>query len=299
MIKYLLVLSLLLPCIFVFSQEVDSTLTKSKFDSEISKLTSRIKLLEKTNFALHQTNLAQNQEIDSINSQLFDAKSTIQQIADSLQRTTTNLSATNKQTQNQIQDINQTITNRTLYWIIGILGVALISVIVFFILRSKLSIYSQTLDSQIAKTNHVMQNEAIKLDSKLVEILQAQLSILSEERKIEETPVNNPDHNLPLKVGNEIYRMRQRIVFIGPEDRSMIPLRKSLDRLEDEFNKGGYEIIDMLNRQYNDGLSVKATFIPVDDLNSGERIITKVIKPQINFMQEAIQMAEIEVSTGN
>ncbi len=55
----------------------------------------------------------------------------------------------------------------------------------------------------------------------------------------------------------------------------------------------------MINKQFNDGLSVKATFIPSDNLNPGERIITKVIKPQINFNHEAIQMAEIEVSTGN
>jgi hypothetical protein len=125
------------------------------------------------------------------------------------------------------------------------------------------------------------------------------LSILTEDRKSNRIDVKTSDHKLPLKVGNEIYRMRQRINFIKLEDKSLTPFTKSLERLEDEFNQGGYEIIDMLNKRFNDGLSVKATFVPSDTLNPGERIITKVIKPQINFNNEAIQMAEIEVSTGD
>jgi hypothetical protein len=286
-------------CASMFAQTPDSILTKSEFQSEISKLTSKIKTLEKNNSDLQQTNSFQKMQIDSITLQLSVANSNIQQIADSLHITVTNVSSTNKQTQSQIQDINQTITNRTLYWIIGILAVALLSIFVFFFLRNKLSSSTKNLDSQIAKTNQAMHNEATKLDSKLIEILQTQLSILKEERKTNGATANTADHKLPLKVGNEIYRMRQRISSIKTEDKSLIPLSKSLERLEEEFNQGGYEIVDLLNKQFNDGLSVKATFIPSDNLNPGERIITKVIKPQINFNHQAIQMAEIEVSTGN
>ena len=100
-------------------------------------------------------------------------------------------------------------------------------------------------------------------------------------------------------MGNEIHRMRQRISLIKSDDKAILPLSKSLERLEEEFNHSRYEIKDLLNKPFNDGLSVKATFIPSDELNPGERIITKVIKPQINFKEEAIQMAEIEVSTSN
>lgn len=296
--KYLFII-LLIVNVESFSQLPDSILTKSEFQSEVLKLTSKIKLLEKSNSDFYQANTNQKNQIDSLSSQLKVANSNIQQIADSLHITVTNVSSSNKQTQNQIQDINKTIVNRTLYWIIGILAVALLSIFVFFFLRNKLSSSTKNLDLQIAKTNQVMHNEATKLDSKLVEILQTQLSILKEERKTNGATTNTTDHKLPLKVGNEIYRMRQRISSIKTEDKSLIPLSKSLERLEEEFNQGGYEIIDMLNKQFNDGLSVKATFIPSDNLNAGERIITKVIKPQINFNHQAVQMAEIEVSTGN
>lgn len=277
----------------------DSILTKSEFHSEISKLTNKIKTLEKNNSDLQLTNSIQKKQIDSISLQLSVANSNIQKIADSLHITVTNVSSSNQQTQSQIQVINQTIINRTLYWILGILAVAMLSVVIFFSLRSKLSSSTKNLDSQIAKTNQAMHNEATKLDSKLIEILQTQLIILKEERKMNGVNINTTDHKLPLKVGNEIYRMRQRISSIKSEDKSLIPLSKSLERLEEEFNQGGYEIVDLLNKQFNDGLSVKATFIPSDSLNTGERVITKVIKPQINFNHQAIQMAEIEVSTGN
>jgi len=297
--KYLTLIFLNLFCSNIFGQATDSILKTPEFRIEISRLSEKIKSFEKSNFNLAQTNLILRKQIDSISTELAISQSNIQQIADSLHITVSNVSSTNMKTQGQIQDINQTIIDRTLYWIIGILAVALLSIFVFFFLRNKLSSSTKNLDSQIEKTNQAMHNEATKLDSKLIEILQTQLSILKEERKTNGVTANTSDHKLPLKVGNEIYRMRQRISSIKSEDKSLIPLSKSLERLEEEFNQGGYEIVDMLNKQFNDGLSVKATFIPSDNLNAGERIITKVIKPQINFNHEAIQMAEIEVSTGN
>ena len=69
-------------------------------------------------------------------------------------------------------------------------------------------------------------------------------------------------------------------------------------RLEEEFNENGYEIIDLLGKTWNDGLTVDARFVPSDDLKPGEEIITKIIKPQINFKGVLIKAAEIEVSTG-
>ena len=290
---------LLLYCTTLMAQIPDSVLTKTEFHSQISKVSDQIKKLERNNYELQQAILVQKKQIDSITLQLSVVQSYIQQIADSLHITVTNVSSTNKQTQNQIHNINKTITNRTLYWIIGILVFAFLCVIAFIILRNKLSLSTKNLDSQIAKTNETMQNEAIKLDSKLIEILQTQLSILKEERTTKETIKTIIDHKLPLKVGNEIYRMRQRIISMNSDNKALLPLSKSLERLEEEFNESGYEIKDLLNKSYNDGLSVKATFVPSTELKPGEQKITRVIKPQINYNDQAIQMAEIEVSTGN
>lgn len=293
--KHLISISLLLLCLNIVAQKPDSILTKSEFHSEISKLTGKIKMLEKINSDLQQSNLIQKKQIDSISLQLSVANSNIHQIADSLHITVTNVSSSNKQTQSQIQDINQTITNRTLYWIIGILAVALLSVIVFFVLRNKLSSSTKDLDSQIAKTNATLQNEAIKLDSKLVEILQSQLSILKEERKTKGTATAEADHKLPLKVGEEIHRMRKRIENMPQDVKGLSALTNSLQRLEEEFNDSGYSIEDLQGKKYVDGMKLEARFVDNPDIPKGEEIITDVLRPEIKYKGVVIQVAKVEV----
>ena len=75
-------------------------------------------------------------------------------------------------------------------------------------------------------------------------------------------------------------------------------LNNSLTRLEEQFNDNGYELIDLVGKTFVDGLTVEARFVPSDDLQPGEQIITKVIKPQINYKDILIKPAEVEVSTG-
>ena len=321
--KYLLTISTLLFCLFSYGQANDSLLTKtefhseisnlsgkiktleknysdsimsrSQFHSEISKLTRNIKMLEKNNAELKHTNSIQKNQIDSINLRLSVANSNIRKIADSLHITVSNILTSNRQTQNQIKDINQTITNRTLYWIIGILAVALLSLIVFLVLRNKLSSNAKYLSSQIVKTNETLQNEAIKLDSKLVEILQSQLSILKEERKTKATPTAEPDHKLPLRVGDEIHRMRKRLENMPPDVKGLSALKNSLQRLEEEFNEDGYTMEDLLYKKYVDGMKLEARFVDNPDIPKGEEIITDVLRPEIRYKGVVIRVAKVEV----
>lgn len=282
-------------CSNIFGQATDSILKTSEFRIEISRLSGKIKSFEKSNFNLAQTNLILRKQIDSISTELAISQSNIQQIADSLHLSIINGSSVNKQTQSQIQNINQTITNRTLYWIIGILAVVLLCVIVFFVLRNKLSSSTQKLDLRIAKTNETLQNEAIKLDSKLVGILQSQLTILKEERKSKGTVTSETDHKLPLKVGEEIHRMRKRIENMPQDIKGLSALTNSLQRLEEEFNDSGYTIEDLLGKKYVYGMKVEARFVDNPNVPKGEEIITDVLKPEIKFKDEVIQVAKVEV----
>lgn len=295
MIKYLFALIFLLFWTNIFAQTTDSVLTKSEFHFEISKLTGEIKTLEKSNSVLQNENFIQKKQVDKITSQLSEAQSNIQQIANSLHITVSNVSSSNKLTQNQFLDINRTISNRTLYWIIGMLVVALLSVIVFFILRNKLSASTINFDSQIAKTNETLLNEAIKLDSKLVEILQTQLSILKEEGKTKGITSTDADHKLPLKVGEEIHRMRKRIENMPQDVKGLNALINSLQRLEEEFNDSGYEIEDLIGKKYVDGMKVEARFVDNPDIPKGEEIITDIIRPQIMYKGVVVQFAKVEV----
>jgi hypothetical protein len=107
------------------------------------------------------------------------------------------------------------------------------------------------------------------------------------------------DHLFPFKVANEITRMRQRISSMSLDTIGITQLSKSLDRLEEELNILGFELPILLNKPYSEGMTVHVRFIPSVGLKSGEKIITKVVKPQINYKGQLVQIAEVEVSNGD
>ena len=50
--------------------------------------------------------------------------------------------------------------------------------------------------------------------------------------------------------------------------------------------------------KYTENMSMKAQFVPSDDLDEGQSIINKVITPQVNFNGVLIRMADVEVNVG-
>ena len=106
------------------------------------------------------------------------------------------------------------------------------------------------------------------------------------------------DHGLAIKLADEIHRMRRRISALPEDTKGLKSLSKSLERLEEELEGNGYEMIDYLGMNYTEGMTVKARFIPSDELNEGESIITRVVYPQVNFNDKLIQKADVEVSVG-
>jgi hypothetical protein len=140
-----------------------------------------------------------------------------------------------------------------------------------------------------------LESEAIKLDSKLVEILQTQLTISEVERKAQGAVASEPDHRLPLKVGDEIHRMRKRIEYMPKDVRGLNALSNSLTRLEEEFNDNGYELEELLGTKYVDGMKIEARFVDNPDVPKGEEIITDVLRPRIKYRGQVIQIAKVEV----
>ena len=75
-------------------------------------------------------------------------------------------------------------------------------------------------------------------------------------------------------------------------------LTASVKRIQDNFASNGYELVEMLGKEYNEGMKAVPNFIPNEDLEKGQQIITRIIKPQVNYKGEMIQSAQIEVSVG-
>ena len=76
------------------------------------------------------------------------------------------------------------------------------------------------------------------------------------------------------------------------------PLVKALDRLNESLRDKDYEVCELLGTKYVDGMTVQPSFIPDDSLEAGEQVITKVVKPQVNYQDNIIQIAQVEVSVG-
>lgn len=285
MVIRLVVLILVMICSNNSYGQQPSFVEKKDYDTEIRKINDNFAHIKKTDTEIKATLNGQSKKIDSL-SKLIETKTNI------LQK---NVDATKEESQTQVLSIDRKMTVRTSVWIAVSLCILLTCILFYILIRKKILVTSQSLDDQIAKTRENLEEKGLKLDNKLMEVLESQLKLQKIQAPHRQEEV---DHSLALKVGEEIHRMRKRIDNMPEDIKGLGALKNSLVRLEEEFNNSGYEIINLVGRPWNDGLTVEARFVPSDDLKPGESIVTKVIRPQINYKGILIKVAEIEVSTG-
>lgn len=194
----------------------------------------------------------------------------------------------------QYKEVGKTINNRTIYWVFATLILLLVIVLIFYILKSKLNNQDSSLVS-VKKTQEKLETETLNLDTKLIQIL---------ERKLDHATSNQPtadiiDHSLPIKLGEEIHRMRKRLMSMEESQGTKV-LNARIESLESKLNDTGYQIVDLLGRKYDEGMELaNAQFIPDPSLKDGERIITRVIMPQIVYEGEIVRPAEVDISQGD
>ena len=210
------------------------------------------------------------------------------------------------ETQSQFDALRQGMggkVRRLTYWL-GLMGLLVISgVVLGVVILRKMGGRCELLEGDFSRMRTRMEEDKVSLDRKLAELLESQMKVAGAPASVSAAaekagPETGIDHSLPLRVGAEILRLRQRFKALPEGTKGLKPLFKSLERLEDEFNQQGYELVEMLGKPLDERLHVKVRFIPSEDLVSGETLISKVIKPQINFNGVSIQVAEIEVLTG-
>lgn len=276
--------------------DAPASVDQKVYESDIKKLRDAINTLK-------AADEGQKKSVSEIDKKVSEIQKRIVENDAQIQKKVTDVSQSANEAQNRITGLGEQLGQRTFQLSLGTILAGLIAVaglFFAFLVRKRYVDGSASLESRIVQMREQLNDEAVKLDSKLLELLQNQLQLLHEERDKASTVPIQPsiDHTLPLKVGEEIFRMRVRLSALPEDTKGLKPLQKSLERLEDEFNQKGYEMVNMLGLKYDEGMSVKAKFIASDDLEVGQAIITKVIKPQINFNGVSIQDAEIEVSTG-
>lgn len=203
----------------------------------------------------------------------------------------------------KIQDTNNTIlfnqstlTNRTIWGSVIAMSILVVLLITFYYLIKRIKIGASSI-SEVRKAQNALQSaqakieeESVKLDNKLLEIAEKQLPIIST------TTDTMQDHSLTLKIADELVRIEMNLSRMDTSVKGYKQLAKAVQRIKDNFNANGYEIVDMLGKTYVAGMKAAVTFATDGNLENGQQIITKIIKPQINYQQQMIQAAQIEVS---
>ncbi|WP_346863897.1 hypothetical protein [uncultured Draconibacterium sp.] len=308
--KLITLLLLIIPSIGLFAQ-TDSISIK-KLEQKITGIENTLNQAIQKNEKLKQDNQALSKKVNSINKDLNSYKAISLKQVDSLKNIVeanrTNIEKTanelgvkiekTEQTTNKnISNLNDSLSKTTLYWIIASLVLAVLLLVVFVILRKQIFKQKSDLVNDIQNTRKNLEEEGVKLDNKLIEVLESQLKIV-ESNKADSTPPSEADHTLALKVADEIIRIQKNLTQMDEKTKGLKQLSASVKRIQDNFAANGYELVEMLGQPYNEGMKASITLVPDENLEKGQQIITRIIKPQVNFQGIMIQTAQIEVSQG-
>lgn len=271
-------------------QEIDALTKKlnsqnytiGKHSQTISSLQTENKNLNISNDSLSQLIQTNSQNIKTISNELG-----------------TKIQETGQKADSQIAELDSNVEKNRLYWIIATLATLLLGGLIYWLLGKRISSSKTDVETQIRNTKASLEEESVKLDNKLVEVLETQLKLQQETSKSQPVASNEKaDHSLALKVADEIIRIQKNLSRMDDNTKGLKQLNSSVQRIQDNFASNGYELVDMLGKEYNEGMKVSANFVPSEDLETGKQIITRIIKPQVNFKGEMIQAAQIEVSVG-
>ena len=208
-------------------------------------------------------------------------------------------------TEQKNQTLSESLANLSKFSIAAIVSTLILLAVVYWYLRRRYEGGERVLTGQIdmaLKAVKLSEEKIAKADTALADSLFEVLSKIkvASNATSPSGPSSAPvDHNLPLKLADEIHRMRKRLSSLPSDTKGLTPLHKSLERLETEIADLGYEIIDLTGKPYSENLSVKARFVPSDDMAPDQKMISKVVTPQVNYQGVMIRMADIEVSIGS
>ena len=283
-----------------------STVSAAQSENDtIQQLQRKIVNLENLNSRLSTQVIAANSNIKKLEGTLYSTVDSVEVLRKEVALTYNILKAEADKLESQMQqlraksnsdfsDLNKRVSNNTKYWILAIFAMALFPAILFGWLRKRLELVKSELAEQIKNSSVAIREDILKLDNQLFWSIDFQKNLSKTERAESE----NIDHSLALKVADEIIRIQRNLNTMDPEIKGLKQLEYAVDRIQDNFRENGYEMVELLNKPYDQGMKVSAKFKPDVTLKQGEQLITRIIKPQVNYNDVIIQEAQVEVSVG-
>lgn len=281
-------------------------------ESDLNKVTTELSSLHQKVNKLESSDIVLNNELSEIKASLelmhqhitsLEVKSDSIDIAiqNDVNETKTLTNTHHSEATEKIQVVessSQTNYNRLAMWgLWSIVGLLLVAIIVYIILHKGISKSTDAISAIKAAQNN-LEEESVKLDTKLIEILEKQVNLENNQKpgNVSSAISAEIDHSLALKVADEITRIEKNLSRMDASVKGYKPLVKAIDRIKDNFKANGYDIVTYLGQTYNEGMRINADFEIDEELPIGTRTITSVSKPQIHYNGQLIQKASVTVS---
>lgn len=274
---------------FGTNAQIDSLVNAHQ--TRLDDLESRVQELQQVDAKLRSADVSLTNRINGVDEQIASLRSADEQNAGAIvsmsKALSQNIQGVSEQAQGDTKKVSDNLFLSIILGAIIALLILAVSIVLYFVLRKK----NTSAFDKIKSAQDALQEESMKLDEKLVDILDKQMALPNATLSQAE-----PDHSLALKVADEIVRIETNLSRMDSSIKGYRQLSASVRRIKENFAANGYEMIDMLGKPYHEGMKVIANFVPDESLKEGEQIITGIIKPQINYNGVMIQAAQITVS---
>lgn len=235
--------------------------------------------------------------IDSLKQVLLNTQNDLSELSNKLGVDITN---TQKQIKDNTNSLNDNIKSKTTWGILVVVFIILLMTAIYLILYKRVQKGKSAIDrikksqKELQEAQRELVKESSKLDEKLVDLLDKQLNV----QTLSMSALNNKkdvDHSLALKIANELVKIETVLSKMDSSIKGHSHLLKAVEHVKNNLKANGYEIINLIGQDYNEGMPFNARFIPDDTLPEGKRIISGVNKYQINYNDKMIQAADIVV----
>ena len=192
----------------------------------------------------------------------------------------------NEENKKQIDSVNQSFSKKQKFSLLVVGLSILLIIIIYYVLNKKWSKRTEELNK---KQNEIFEKQ-IQDSQQLTEWLSKESSKVLAQ--------SDPDHSFAKRVADEIVRISTNLSRMDESIKGYKQLNASVRKLTQSLNANDYEIEELLSKPWDSGMNLQANFVIDEKLKESESIITRIIKPQINYKGKLIQAAQVEVSQG-
>jgi len=280
------------------------SLTRQDLEKEITPLTEQVKLLQSENSKLKSELGTLNSKLSTANKSIDSLRIKTQENSNAIFQTANELGIKIKETgdknEGKITEVSESLSKNSLYGIIGVLSAILLSGLLYWLLSKRQQTDKTDFIDQLSKTKSSIEESLVKEFGKQTELMDSQLHLIEQQKTtLQATPNAEPDHSLALKVCGQINVMENNLMRMDPNVKGIKHIKRSIENLKDNLIANGYEMPELLGKQFHQGLkAIKTATIQDENLEKDSEVITKVLIPQVNYNDKMIQTAQIEVSVG-